>query len=254
MIQFPNELTSIHEVPFVIWCYWEGAAMDNNRLESFNLLKAHIEVPICLLTPQNIHHFELAEHPFHAALSYLSIVHRSDYIRAYMMHHYGGGWHDIKATRMSFAECWNAFEDPTVYLIGRPESYNGAAKVYDEAGLYMPDYWADLVSVPAWIARGHSPLSLQIISQMEAYLDTQLPILIKHPAKHPREKYIAPKHLLHYLFIRIKHFYSKRNPYYPIPWTLFGNIYHPAVYAFREHVSDKLPQDSIKNAGIYHRS
>ena len=40
---------------------------------------------------------------------------------------------------------------------------------------------------------------------------------------------------------------------YPIPWTLFGNLFHPLNLIFKNHVSKNLPRDTVKNAGIYHR-
>ena len=84
-------------------------------------------------------------------------------------------------------------------------------------------------------------------------LDNNLEALKKHPARHPREKFIQPKNIFHALVIRLKHLYSGRNPNYPLPWTVFGNIFHPVVYEYREHVSYNLPVNKIKNAGIYHR-
>jgi hypothetical protein len=35
-------------------------------------------------------------HPLHAAYPLLSPIHRSDYLRGYFMHHYGGGYADLK--------------------------------------------------------------------------------------------------------------------------------------------------------------
>lgn len=253
LITAPEQLTFKNGVPFVIWCYWEGSEMNKNRSLSFTYLRENIGVPVCLITPQNISKFILPEHPLPQALPYASIVHRSDFIRAYLMHFYGGGWHDIKATLVSFANCWELFKDENIYLIGRPESFKGAAKVADENGYYMPDVAEDLVSVPAWIARGQTPLSKTIYENLvQLFLENEF-LLKRGPAKHPREKYIKPKNFLHKIGIQIKYLYSGRNPKYPLPWTIFGNIFHPAVYKYKTHVVKSLPADTVKNAGIYHR-
>ena len=252
-INNPSQLTCQHQVPFVVWCYWEGAPMNANRLLSFEYLQKNIHVPVCLITKDNLSAFIKPEFPLHEAFPYLSAVHRSDYIRAYLMHFYGGAWHDIKATEVSFRDCWNEFENPDIYLIGRPENQKGAARVYDEHNRYMPDYWKELVAVPAWIARGNTTMTTEIYAGFLKLLDNNLEALKKHPAKHPREKFIQPKNIFHALVIRLKHLYSGRNPNYPLPWTVFGNIFHPVVYKYREHVSYNLPVNKIKNAGIYHR-
>jgi hypothetical protein len=248
-----DELTFKNGVPFVIWCYWEGTEMNKNRSQSFTYLQENIGVPVCLLTPNNLSKFILPEHPLPIALKYASIVHRSDFIRAYLMNFYGGGWHDIKATLVSFATCWDLFKDENVFLIGRPESFKGAAKITDENGIYMPDVAADLVSVPAWIARGQTPLSKSIYKNLLNLFLENGNLLKKGPAKHPREKYIKPKNFFHKIAIQIKYLWSGRNPKYPLPWTVFGNIFHPAVYKYRKHVVKTLPADTVKNAGIYHR-
>ena len=52
-----QEITFQHEVPFVVWCYWEGAAMNTNRAKSFAYLVENIEVPVLLVTRQNLHTF-----------------------------------------------------------------------------------------------------------------------------------------------------------------------------------------------------
>lgn len=253
LINCPEQLSYKNGVPFVIWCYWEGGEMNKNRSLSFSYLQKNIGVPVCLITPQNISKFLLPEYPLPESLTYASIVHRSDFIRAYLMHFYGGGWHDIKATLVSFADCWELFKDENIYLIGRPESFKGAAKVSNENGIYMPDVAADLVSVPAWIARGNTALSKTIYQNLQALFLKNADLLKKGPAKHPREKYIKPKNFFHKLAILLKYLYSGRNPKYPLPWTVFGNIFHPAVYKFRNHVVKCLPADTVKNAGIYHR-
>ena len=248
-----QEITLKHEVPFVIWCYWEGEAMNKNRATSFAYLTANIEVPVLLVTRQNLSQFILAEHPLHPSFEDLSIVHRSDYIRAYLLHHYGGGWHDIKATEVSFKDCWADFSDKNIWMLGRPETQKGAAQIYNTAGEFIPDYYDDLISVPTWIGRPYTAFSEELYQGIRAMLDQHQDKLKKYPAKHPREKYIQPKNFIHQLIIRIKHAYSGRNPYYPLPWTVFGNVFHPLCLKYKAHIAKTIPLDSNKNAGIYHR-
>ena len=48
------------------------------------------------MTPANLQDWVVAGHPLHPAYNDLSLVHRSDYLRAYLLHHHGGGYCDLK--------------------------------------------------------------------------------------------------------------------------------------------------------------
>lgn len=248
-----NNIEIIEGVPQVVWCYWEGEEMSGNRLLSFELLKKNIGVPVILVTPDVFKQLIKKDHPLPYAFKYLSIVHRSDYVRAYLMHYYGGGWHDIKATETSFEYIWKEFSNPDIWLIGRPETQNGGARVKDLEGKFMPDFYRDLVAVPAWIARPQTPLTKEILKGIEDFIDEKSGLLQKYPAKHPREKYIATKHIIAKIWIYLKKKVEGRNPFYPIPWTLFGNFFHPSILKYKSNISRNLPVDEVKNAGVNHR-
>jgi len=248
-----KDITLVNGVRFVVWCYWGGGAMTKNRALSFDLLQQHVGVPVFLVTPERIAELEVSGHSIHPAFPYLSAVHQSDYLRIYLLHHYGGAWHDIKATQVSLAPAWKNFADPAVYLVGRPERAGGPAAVYDDNGRWMPDYWEQLISVTAWVGRAGTPLTEALYERLHQLLDTYYPDLKAHPAKHPREKKITKKNFLHGLFIWAKCLLTGRNSRYPLPWTVFGNIFHPLNYRFRDHIRRDLPQDTVKNAGVYHR-
>jgi hypothetical protein len=137
--------------------------------------------------------------------------------------------------------------------VGKPEHANGPARVYDNEGRWMPDYWQDLVSVIAWVGRPNTKFSEAMLLEMHAYLDGKLSALKKHPGKHPREKKIQSRTILGQQAKKVYHWLLGRDIHYPIPWTLFGNLFHPLNLTFKNHVRRNLPQDAIKNAGIYHR-
>lgn len=248
-----NQLKKINNVTFVVWCYWSGKAMSKNRQLSFDMLTKNVGVPVFLVTNENIDQIEKINSPFHKSFPYLSDVHKSDYIRIYLLHHYGGGWHDIKATEISFTDVWTEFIDSEIYMIGHPEREGGPATVFDKEKRWMPDYWRDLISVTSWVGKPNTKLSEAMLTGIEALLEEHFEALKKHPAKHSREKKVIGKSKLAKIFIRLKNFITNRNNNYPLPWTVFGNIFHPLNYQYRNHISLKLPQDKVKNAGIYHR-
>lgn len=75
----------------VIYCFWLGGEkMSNDRAECFRDMQQKNSVPIVLVSEDNLEQFIVNGYPLHKAYPYLSAVHKSDYLRAYFMHHYGG--------------------------------------------------------------------------------------------------------------------------------------------------------------------
>lgn len=246
-------LEVVNGVPKVIWCYWAGGPMNAARSKSFGVLRANIGVTICLITKENITDFVNEEYPLHQAFGYLSAVHQSDYLRAYLLHNYGGGWHDIKATLINYEKFWDFFSDPKIYLVGKPEVKGGPSKVFDTNGRWMPDFWSDLVSAIAWVGRPRTPLSRSLLTDMEAHLDANFELLKKNPGVHPREKKLEVNNPITGLIKSVEYRLKGKNPKYPLRWTFFGDFFHPLNYFYRDHISNQLPVDEQKNAGIYHR-
>lgn len=242
-----------HGVPLVLWCFWAEGEMNDARKLSLEYMVKHVGLPVVMVSRESIYDLALPGFGIHPAFEYLSAVHQSDYVRTYLWHYYGGAWHDIKATQVDLSVGWEYFEDPSVYFVGKPETQGGAARVIDCEGRWMPDYWKELVSVIAWVGRPRTSFSQAMVTSMHRFLDEHLGVLKRYPGRHPREKKIESKNVFGKGFRQTTHLFSGRSLSYPIPWTLFGNLFHPLNYEFRDHVSKDLPRDSIKNAGIYHR-
>ncbi len=252
-MEYYSRVSHLHGVPMVLWSYWAEGEMNSARKKSFDLLLDHIGVPVFLLNRFNFREMEVSEFPIHPAFEYLSAVHQSDYVRAYLWHFYGGAWHDVKATKVSFAKSWEIFKDPNVFLVGKPEYPKGPARVLDREGRWMPDYWKDLVSVIAWIGRPKTAFSKEVLLDFHFILDQHIDNLRQNPGRHPREKKIEAKSKWRSKLIKMAYYFDGRGVYYPLPWTLFGNIFHPLNLQYKGHVNRELPFDSVKNAGIYHR-
>ena len=102
------------EVPRKVWVFWFGKAMEGARKEAYESLVRNIGVEVELVTIKNIHQYNVTSHPFHKAIQFplgkgLSAIHVGDYLRVYFMHHYGGGYHDVK--RHGVADSWVSFFD-----------------------------------------------------------------------------------------------------------------------------------------------
>lgn len=92
--------------------------MSNNRRRSITSLQAVAGVPVVLVTPENLPQFIQPNAPLHPAFEYLSLVHKSDYLRCYFMHHLGGGYSDIKPCRHNWLASFEQLEASPAYAIG----------------------------------------------------------------------------------------------------------------------------------------
>jgi mannosyltransferase OCH1-like enzyme len=81
-----------------IYCVWvgENTAMNENRINGLESIRKNSGVEVVLVNNDNLNSFVKEGHPIHEGFKYLSDVHKSDYLRCYLMHHYGGGYSDIK--------------------------------------------------------------------------------------------------------------------------------------------------------------
>ncbi|MDY3978678.1 MAG: hypothetical protein SOZ00_01480 [Tidjanibacter sp.] len=200
-------------------------------------MQERLGVPICLITADNIDEFLLPDYPLHPAFEYLSSVHKSDYLRIYLARFYGGGWHDIKPTEVSFAELFDEFADPNIWWLGRPELKGRTAKVWDGHGHWIPYHWRDMVAASPYICRTATPLTRELYANVNRYLDRELKRLKRHPAHSP---YARKRD---FYWVRQIKSYVRTAGNYPINFTFFGDFLQPLIYHYRDHVSRRLPSD-----------
>ena len=113
------------EVPRKVWVFWFGKEMHGARKVAYHSLLSNIGVEVELVTVKDLHRFNVSTHPFHKAIRFplgngLSAIHVGDYLRAYFMHHYGGGYHDVK--RHDAGGSWAPFfdvieKDPNIWVL-----------------------------------------------------------------------------------------------------------------------------------------
>ena len=113
--------------PEVIYCFWTGDnPLTDNRIKGLEALEKNAGVPVKLITPENLPDYILPEFPLHKGYELLSFVHRSDYLRCYFMHHYGGGYADIKPFNHSWKSAFEKLNSNSKkYIIGYPELLYG---------------------------------------------------------------------------------------------------------------------------------
>ncbi len=216
----------------VIYIFWTG---DNeitpNRLKSIKSLEKVCGVEGKLITPKNLHDYIKEEDPIPEAYQYLSLNHRSDYLRSYFMYHYGGGYADIKTYFKSWIPAFEKLEQSDAYVMGYPEvGFEGAANQgLPKDNLYydLHNHWRYLIGNGAFICRPHTKMAAEwhtvIRNKLIAYTDQ----LKEHPARD---------------------FFGK-NEDYPIPWAgMQGNIFHPFCLKYHDRLlKDKALMPSFEN-------
>ena len=135
-----NQSGGTKDVPLRVFTFWTGSnPLTENRKKCLENIKTVIGVPIILITKDNLSEWILKDYPLHEAYTYLSSVHKADYLRCYFMHHYGSGYTDIKYQTGSWLNSFNKLNNDTNAIgIGYKEINGGVAiisnkQLYEEA-------------------------------------------------------------------------------------------------------------------------
>ncbi|WP_310529783.1 hypothetical protein, partial [Nocardioides sp.] len=103
---FPTRSAPSQSIPRRVFALWTG---DNdltpNRRAALAELRAQEDLVVVLVSPANLSEWLIRAHPPHPAYEHLSLVHRSDYLRCYLLHHHGGAYCDLKRGYGSIAAC-----------------------------------------------------------------------------------------------------------------------------------------------------
>lgn len=216
----------------VIYIFWTG---DNeitlNRMEGIRSLEKVSGVKVQLITPKNLSEYIKEDDPLPEAYQYLSLNHRSDYLRSYFMYHYGGGYADIKTYFKTWIPAFEKLEKSEAYVIGYPEvGFWGAANknIEDENLKYdLFHHWRYLIGNGAFICRPHTKMAAEWHTAVKNRLIAYTEQLKEHPAKDIFGK----------------------NEDYPLPWAgMQGEIFHPFCLKYKDKLlRDKALMPSFEN-------
>lgn len=212
----PSDLAP-SEMPRRVFVLWTGSnELTSNRRRNFEQLRGRIGVPVELVSAETMDSWLVPGHPLHPAYKDLSLVHRSDYLRAYLMHHHGGGYIDLKAPVTSWRAAFDRAEaDPSAWVTAYPESSaTAAARFPGPMGRDIAVHWTRLVGTGAMIVRSHTPFTGEWLREVEHRLDRLRPELAAHPGGVRNEA-----------------------PGYPVSWTdLLGKVYQPLQLKYLDHI------------------
>jgi hypothetical protein len=235
-----DNIEFINGVPKVVFVCWFGGyqvdhqKMSKNRFDAFTSLVKNIGVPVILITNNNYSSFIKKTHPIHKSFDLLSGVHKSDYMRVYLLHYYGGGYHDIKYREDSWQNCWGdwLFED-NIWIFGRREKTRKAIG-YSPNERHVRNHYDKLVTMGWVICKPNTLFTGKLLHKIEDVLDQKYPKLVAYPGNNSAG-------------------YYHENPYqmaednnYPLRWLeIMGEISHPLMLEITDHIKYDLP-DAIK--------
>lgn len=210
-----------------IYCFWVGnnnQEMNENRKAGLASLFLNSKVEVVLVDNDNLHTYILDEHPLHEGFEYLSDVHKADYLRTYFMHHYGGGYSDIKPCSWDWNPYFNQLEsNPDAFGIGAPED-EGELSVTLRQRPWLGQHWEKLITNDLYIFKPKTIFTENWYNNLLSIMDEKLPVLKNHPAKNSREAA------------------DTTVTKYPIQWgEILLEIFHPLCYDYTDKLIKTMP-------------
>ncbi len=217
----------------IIWTFWTGNnKLTFNRKKSLYNLIYNTDATIILITPKNLDSFIIPEYPLHPAFKYLSLTHKSDYLRSYFMYHYGNGYSDIKETKGSWIKGFeNIKKYDNIWMIATREQSPIHVGFTENNELYQKfkDNYKRLPQNGAYICKSYTLLHRDIMNEIHEILDKNIEILKQ------KEWPIRAK--------------KEDNQGYPLYWSeICGSLMHKYALKYNEHILfEGLPGFSTNN-------
>lgn len=203
-----------------IFCIWSGEnEMSDNRKRCLDSIYRNCGCDVILLNKSNLNKYIVDNHPIHEGYEYLSLTHKADYLRAYIMYHHGGGYTDIKMNNFNWINYFNRlYFDDDKQFIGYAEKCPDhiASNVENiRYSFYM------LPGVVHFIFKRHAEISNMWLRAVNSILDNKLYDLKTYPGHyHPRAIYGGAQGTS--LF---------QDSKYPLRWNeILGSIFHKVAY------------------------
>ncbi|GAA1916883.1 hypothetical protein [Nocardioides hwasunensis] len=205
------------EFPRRVFAVWAGEnELTDNRKRNLELLRGSIGLPVVLVSPLNLGEWLVEGAPLHPAYEHLSMIHRSDYLRGYLMHHHGGGYVDIKKPLASWAPSFDAMAaDTDAWVTSYSAQHaNWIGKLPGRMGRDILVRYRLSFGKSGFMMRSHTPLTAEWLAEMDQRLDRAQSVLAQHPGGI---------------------FGDDAN--YPLSWTdLLGRVLDPLTLKYLTHV------------------
>lgn len=215
-------------IPKHIFCIWSGYnEMSEDRAKCLDLIQKKSGVTVQLVSPKNLSDWIKPEYPLHETFDCLSLTHKADYLRAYLMHHYGGGYTDIKATGFNWVSYFDLLDQyASMFFIGYREP-DPAFIVTDSAEIRENFY--NLCGVCHFIFRPNTIFTKTWLDTIHSILDSKQDLLHKYPGSYHPRAVTGGVHGEDDIF---------KDSQYPLSWNeILAKILHLLMY---KHMSSYL--------------
>jgi hypothetical protein len=210
-----------------IYCFWTGInKMSKNRQQCLQTIYNNTGIEVKFITTQNLNNYILNDAPLHKGYKYLSEVHKSDYLRCYFMHFYGGGYTDIKQTNINWNKYFDKLNNSDKWCIGYAEIPGGSSTNLD---------YTKLIGNGCYIFKPMTPITTEWYNELIKKMDSKYEELKKNPANTYRD----------YQGYKLENGeYSK----YPLAWAeLLCDIFHVIIYKYNDKVYNDMPLINTSN-------
>lgn len=220
-----------------LFCIWSGDnKMSDVRLRCLDSIIKNAKIPVYLITPDNINNFISPVFPLHEAYEYLSLTHKADYLRAYLMHVHGSGYTDIKQIYFDWNPYFEQLENEPSYLFN---GYTEACSAHIASNIPMiQNAYKNLVGCGHFIFKANSIFTFTWLNRVHDVLDKKLNLLKQFPGHyHPRAVYGG---------IHGEDTEKYKNSQYPLEWNeILGKIIHPLMYEYIGKFLHSMPPPQL---------
>ena len=202
-------LTKVEKNVFVFWT--GDNELTENRKRCLAVLEQKSGVKVTLVTKRDLIEFEHPDYPIHPGYYFLSLNHRSDYLRCYFMHVYGGAYSDIKENLFSWVASFDKLNNSNKWILGYPEI--APSSVASKNKKLRRNYFR-LIGNGCFICKPRTPFTEEWFSIVHKLLDNNLEELKKNPGD-----------------------MWGKNEGYPLRWAeVQGELFHPLLFKYKDEI------------------
>lgn len=185
------------DVPRRIFVVWTGPnALTPNRQRGLDSIRGmNPDLEVVLVTEDNLEDWLVEGHPLHAAYEHLSLNHRSDHLRAYLLHHHGGGYSDVKPLREPWGPAFDRLDASDAWLLGYTEHrFDMVARIPGVLGRDLVRGSTQVFGCGSFVARPRTPFTDELLTEQYRRLDQWAEDLARVPGgdRGQVEGYVVP--------------------------------------------------------------
>jgi hypothetical protein len=206
-----------------IFCAWTGTnSMSAQRIQALWSIYSNTRCPVVFVNRQSLKCWEKTDSPFHPGYEYLSDTHKSDYLRCYLMHHFGGGWTDVKHTTADWRPLFAELRRSSALALGYQELADGIPHLDNPLGDELRKHHLKNIGLCAFIYKRYSNITYDWYRQVHVLMDHCFEELRANPATQPQEV----------LGMKLP---NNTHSNYPLRWAqILGEILHPITFRNKE--------------------